>query len=198
MSNLRQFKQKLAKVSQLWQDKEFDAALVEVESLRKDWPGNAHLQVLWGKLVQLLEEPKHTLDEAKQAFQQAIELDKDSPAAAIELGYFLDNVKDDPQAALKAYEEGVATARHLLLDGLIGQAKAFRQMEKREEFLRCLLEALSLARNEPNSKKTKGAGSGPDIIFEWPSGQFQVIQLKGPYAEQIQELLSEEAANRSA
>src|SRR5437867_114650 len=115
MSNLRGFKQKLSTVSRLWEEREYDSALAEVESLLKSWPGNPHVHVLWASLVQLQEGPKHDLDEAKQALQQAVELDKGSPAGAIELGHFLDNVEDDPNAAAKVYAEGVALARQLLI-----------------------------------------------------------------------------------
>ncbi len=198
MSNLRGFKQKLSTVSQLWEDKDYDAALAEVESLLHSWPGNAHLHILWASLVQLQEEPKHELDEAKQALLQAVELDKDSPAAAIELGHYLDNVEDDPQAASKTYAQGVAAARRLLLDGLIGQAKALRQLDKKEEFLRCVMEALQLARFETAPKRSKAGESEADIIFESPTDHFHLIQLKGPHAEQIQDLLSELTASRSA
>lgn len=191
MNNLRGFKQKLSTVSRLWEEADFDAALAEVESLVKTWPGNAHLLILWASLVQLQEDPKHDLNEARQALQQAVELDKGSAAAAIELGHFLDSVEDDPHAASKAYADGVATARQLLIEGLIGQARVFRQLEKREEFLRCLLEALRLARFETGRRKSKGQASGADILFKSANGCNLAIQLKGPYAEQIQELLSE-------
>jgi tetratricopeptide (TPR) repeat protein len=167
MSSLRGFKQKLSVVSRLWEEQDYDQALAEVESLLQTWPGNAHLHVLWASLVQLQEDPKHDLEEARQSLQQAVELDKGSPAAAIELGYFLDNVEDDPQAASRAYSAGVTAARQLLIEGLIGQAKAFRQLDKREEFLRCLVEVLHLTRFETSSKRN------------------------GPYAEQIQDLLNE-------
>jgi len=145
MSNLRGFKQKLSTVSRLWEEKEYDRALGEVESLLERWPGNAHLHILWASLVQLQETPKYDLDEVKKALQQAIELDKGSPAAAIELGQFFDNVEDDPHMASKIYAEGVAAARQLLIEGLIGQAKAFRQLDKSQcirvvfEMLQCLL-----------------------------------------------------------
>lgn len=198
MSSLRGFKQKLATISRLWEEQEYDTAFAEVESLRKVWPGNAHLHILWASLVQLQQDSQHSLDEAKQALQHAVELDKDSSAGAIELGHFLDNVEDDPQAAVRAYAEGVAVARQQLIDGLIGQAKAFRQLDKREEFRRCLLEVLHLARFETGSKQNKTEPSGTDVIFESPSGHFYAIQLTGPYAEQIQELLSEVPADRSA
>jgi hypothetical protein len=198
MSTLRGFKQKLSTISRLWEDKDYDTALAEVEALLKTWPGNGHLHILWASLVQLQEDPKATLDEAKQALHQAADLDRDSPAAVIELGHFLDNVEDDPQAAARAYGEGVATARQLLIDGLIGQAKALRQLDKRDEFLRCILEILHLARFEAGSKRNKSEEPGADIIFESPPGNFYAIQLKGPYAEQIQELLGEVPADRSA
>jgi hypothetical protein len=178
MSNLRGFKQKLSMVSRLWEEKDYDTALAEVESLLECWPGNAHLHILWASLVQLQEHPTHALDEAKKALQQAVDLDKGSPAAALELAHFLDNVEDAPHMASKAYAEGVAAARQLLIDGLIGQAKVFRQLDKREEFFRCVLEVLQLARFE--------------------TGRFHSVQLKGPYAEQIQDLLSEDVTNRPA
>jgi hypothetical protein len=136
--------------------------------------------------------------EAKQALQQAVDLDKGSPAAAIELGNFLDNVEDDPRAASKAYADGVAAARQLLLDGLIGQAKAFRQLNKREEFLHCLVEVLHLARFEINQKRTKAEEPGGDILFELLRSHFHAIQHKGPHAEQIQDLLSDLVTNHSA
>ena len=186
MSNFRGFMQKLSIVSRLWEAADYDTALAEVESLLKTWPGNARLHILWASLVQLQEDPKHDLDEAKQALRQAVELDKESPAAAIELGYFLNNVGDDPHAASKAYADGVATARRLLIEGLIGQAKVFRQLEKREEFLHCLSEVLQVARFETVPKRTKAEAPGADILF------------KGPYAEQIQELLGEVVTDRPA
>jgi hypothetical protein len=103
MSNLRGLKQRLSAVSRLWDAADYDQALAPVESLLETWPGNPHLHVLKASLVQLQEEPKYDLDPAKQSLNQPIELDKDSPTASIELGHFLDNVEDNPQAAIKAY-----------------------------------------------------------------------------------------------
>jgi tetratricopeptide (TPR) repeat protein len=177
MNNLRQFKQKLSTISRLWQRKDYDGALAEVEGSLKLWPGNAHLYIIWASLVQLQENPKYELDDAKQALLQALELDKASPAAAIELGHFADNVEDDPETAIKTFGDGIAAARRLLVQALIGQAKAFQQLNRREECLRCLLEILHL---------------------ESPAGQLQVVQVNGPFAEKIQELLNEVIVERSA
>lgn len=198
MSTLRALKQRLSNVSRLWDEEDYDEALAEVETLLETWPGNPHLHVLKASLLQLQEEPKYDLDEAKRALQRAIELDKDSPTAAIELGHFLDNVEDDPQAAVKAYAEGVAAARHLLIDGLIGQAKAYRQLEKKEDFFRCLLEILHLARFDTGPKRSKAEDLGADIIVQSSSGHVFAVQLKGPYAEQVQELLTELMLDRQA
>ena len=191
MTDLRRFERKLSMVSRLWKEQDYDTAFAEVESLLETSPGNAHLHILWARLVQLQEQPKHELEEARRALQQAIDLDRESPAASIEMGHFLDNVEDDPHAASKAFAEGVATARHLLIEGLIGQAKAFRQLDKKEEFLRCLLEVLHLTRTETGTKRTKTKESGADIIFESPTGHFHATRLEGRYAEQIQDLLGD-------
>jgi lipopolysaccharide biosynthesis regulator YciM len=178
MSTPRGLKQRLSTVSRLWEDAEYDRALVEVEALLEAWPGNAHLHILWASLVQLQEKPKHDLEHARQALQQAVELDKGSPTASIELGHYLDNVDDDPQAAVKAYAEGVATARRLLIEGLIGQAKAYRQLDKKEDFLHCLLEVIQLTHFDTGSKRNG--------------------RPNGFYAEQVQALLGELVADASA
>ncbi|MBL8797136.1 MAG: hypothetical protein JNM56_24760 [Planctomycetia bacterium] len=195
MSTLRALKQKLSNVSRLWEDEDYDQALAEVETLLATWPGNPHLHVLKASLVQLQEEPKYELDEAKQSLQRAIELDRDSPTATIELGHFLDNVEDDPQAAVKAYAEGVAAARRLLIDGLIGQAKAYRQLEKQEDFIRCLLEILQLTSFEAGPKRNKAREHAEEIVIRSSSGHVVAVQLKGPHAEQVQELLTELASD---
>jgi tetratricopeptide (TPR) repeat protein len=198
MNDLQSFKQRLSKVSQLWKKQKYDAALAEVESMLKIWPGNAHLHVLWASLVQLQENPKYNLNEAKEALQKAVQFDKGSPAAAIDLGHFLDNVEDDPQGASEIYADGVATARQLLIDGLIGQAKVFRQLNRRKEFFHCLLEVVHLAQFERGSKESKAGGFGVDLIVDSSTGYVHVLRLKGPYMEQIQDLLNEAVADRSA
>lgn len=191
MNNLRGFKQKLALVARLWDARDYDAALAQVDALRERWPGNAHLHVLWASLVQLQEEPRHDLDEVKQALQSAVEFDKGSPAAAIELGHYFDTVEDDPAAATRAYADGVAAARHLLIDGLIGQAKVYRHLEKRKDFQRAILEILHLLRFEQGTARAKADDFSDDIIYESAPGHFFALQLKGPFAEQIYDLLSD-------
>jgi len=213
MTTPRSLTRKLSIVYRLWHKKDYDKALARVESLLETWPGNPHLHVLKASLIQLQEEPKYKLDEAREALQQAIELDRGSPAASIELGYFLDNVEDDSKAAASAYGEGVAAARHLLLEGLIGQAKAHRQLGRKEDFKRCLLEILVLAHFDSVSAGNKPEKLQTEVMLHSPSGYVHAIQfngipwirvltgpssgkLKGPYVEQVQDLLTELDADR--
>ena len=69
MSDSRTFKQRRLLVMRLWAKKDFDAAMVEVERMQKTWPGNGQLRILWACLVQLQENPTHSLDDAKRALQ---------------------------------------------------------------------------------------------------------------------------------
>jgi tetratricopeptide (TPR) repeat protein len=198
MMNTHTFEQRLAKVLRQWRAEKYDLALSEVEKLMEAMPGNAQLHILWANLVQLQDKPTHTLDEAKKALQRADALDKNSPAAALELGHYLDAVKDDPKAASKAFSEGIQTARHLLIDGLLGQARALLQLEKREEALKCLMEALYLANMETSSARGKSAGAAPGVLLRDPTGSVLAIQLQGPFAMKIEDLLKELFPKRSA
>jgi len=198
MSSLRGFKKKLSGVARLWREKNYDEAIGAVETLMQRWPGNAHLTILWATLVQLQDNPTNGLDDAKQALQNAVELDKGSPTALIELAHFLDNVEDDLQTAAKVYGEGVAVARELLLDGLIGQAKVFRQLDKKEDFLRCIVEIFHLTRFEAIPKRTRAEEPDLEMMVESPKGHVHFVQLKGPRAAEIQELLREWIQSRSA
>ena len=185
MNNIRTYKQNLAVVNRLREAEDYAAALTKVDAMLQSWPGNSQLHILWANLIQLQENTDHDLDEAKQAIQQAIELDKSAPNGAIELGHFLDNVEDNPQAAIKAYAEGISLARDLLLDGLIGQARSFLQLDKRKAAYACLMEVLHLQNNKP----------GKSPIAEIPGGS--AIYVNGPFAEQIEELISELFTSRS-
>jgi predicted Zn-dependent protease len=198
MKSTRPFKEGLSEVLRRWDANQYDQALVRVEELLSAWPGNSQLYILWAGLVQLQENPTHTLDEAKKALQHAVDLDRNSPAGMIELGHFLDAVEDNPQAASRAFAEGVLVARRSLIEGLLGQARALLQLNKREEALRCLMESLYLADVGDSNKKGRSEDSAPDVFLRDPAGRLLGFQLKGPFAGQIEDLLKEALLHRSA
>jgi tetratricopeptide (TPR) repeat protein len=196
MISTSSFKPRLAKIFRHWRDEDYDAALAAVEESQTSWPGNPQLSILWATLVQLQDNPVHGLDEVKKALHRAIELDKDSPAAATELGHFLDAVEDNPNAASKAFADAITSARRLLIDALLGQARALLQLEKRDNALRCVMEALYLV--NCFSEADKSANGSPDIVVRDSTGGMQAFRLKGPFAMRIEDLLDELLPTRSA
>ncbi len=193
MASQQDFKQRLSVISRLWTRENYDSALTELNRMIAEWPGNGHLQILWASLVQLQENPIHNLDEARRALQRAVELDVSSPAGLMELGHFLDAVDDDPRAASKAFSEGTARAREQLIEGLIGQAAALNELEKHDDALRCLLEAISVMHFQSAPKRRKPKTAAFDPAFK-----VSRVQLEGRFSDRIEELLSEVVASRSA
>jgi predicted Zn-dependent protease len=186
MTDRRSFKRKLATVSRHWDAKEYDVALQLIEELLKSWPGNARLHLLWASLVQLQEDPSHSLQEARKTLELAVVLDPMAPAGAIELGHYLDAVEDDPAAAMRAFSEGIAVARRLLIDGLLGQARALLHRDQRKQALECLAEALFLADRIQSADGKKSAHSR------------LANKLEGGFTIRIEDLLDELFPKHSA
>jgi tetratricopeptide (TPR) repeat protein len=196
MNGTRAFKQKLSEIARLREAGEYDSALAAADELLKSWPGNQQLRI-WASLVQLQERPTHSLDEAKRALQFAADVD-DSADSLIELGYFLDAVEDDPKAASRAFSKAASTARRQLIDALLGQARALLQLGKRDEALRCVLEALYLAEVGTAARNGKSTDRTPDILLRDPTGRILGFQLKGPFASKIEDLVKDLLLTRSA
>ena len=147
------FAKALAEITTLVDAEKYDRALKGIDEMRKAWPGNSHLHLLAARVIQLQEEPEQSLADVKRLIQQAIDFDRQSPAGPIELGYFLDNVEDDPQSATKAFAQGIFATRQLLVEGLLGQAHALLQLEHRDEAVRCLIEAMQHTDAEKSLRK---------------------------------------------
>lgn len=144
MNNTGNLTQELTKISRLMEKESYDKALEKVEGLLKTWTGNSHLEVLKAKLIMLQETTEYELDDAKSALSHAIELAPKSPAPQIELAYYIKNIEDNAKEASAVFAKGIELARSILLDGLIGQAKVYQELEKPEEFKRALFEILLL------------------------------------------------------
>ncbi len=191
MNNARSMKQKISKVQGLMAERRYDIALSQVEELMAQWPGNSQLHILWATIVQLHDAPAHTLDDAKQSLQMAAALDESSPAAPIELGHFLDAVEDNPQAASKAFSDGIRTARRLLIDALLGQARALLQLNKREEAIACLIESLQLTSLSSSANRGKSPRPVPGVLCREPGGPAFRVPLTGAFGSEIEGLLAD-------
>lgn len=197
MTNARSLKQKMSKVQGLMAERQYDTALSQVDELLVRWPGNSQLHVLWATLVQLHDAPAHTLDDAKLALQAAADLDESSPTASIELGHFLDAVEDNPQAASKTFSEGIRRARRLLIDALLGQARALLELNKRDQAIACLIESLHLTSLSSTANRSKSLRSVPGGICQEPSGPAFRMPLTGAFGSEIEGLLVDVLAGQT-
>lgn len=141
MKHSSSYKRTVLKIQKQCDSGKYSQALKLADDLLRDWPDQPQLLVLRGRLIQLQESPSGpTLDDAKSAFERAIDLDPESPAALIELGHYFYAVEDDSKRAAQCFEQAVHLTKQLLKDALMGQAKALSDLNHDQEALDCLIE----------------------------------------------------------
>ncbi|PTL83345.1 hypothetical protein [Vitiosangium sp. GDMCC 1.1324] len=96
-----------------------------------------------GRLLELTDEPGVDAEEAfaevQRLLEQAVQVSAREANAVVELGYFLDTIRNAPEEATKLYEEGAATALETLEDAWAGLLRAWvheRTKESLEKALR--------------------------------------------------------------
>jgi tetratricopeptide (TPR) repeat protein len=152
MKSTTTFKHGVAKARRDWQEGRYDVALEEVDRLLKEWPDNPQLLVMWADLIQLQEQTTGpSLEDAKAAYRRAAELEDEYPAALVELGHYLYTLEDDAKSANKTYEKAIVACRRLLIEALIGRAKALHEIGRFSEARACLDEAYMLRLRDPGS-----------------------------------------------
>jgi tetratricopeptide (TPR) repeat protein len=157
MKSTTTFKRGVAKVRRDWQEGHYDVALKGVDRLLKDWPDNPQLLVMWADLIQLQEKTEGpSLDDAKAAYRRAVELEEEYPSALVELGHFLYALEDDPRSANKVYEKAIVACRRLLIEALLGKAKALHEIGGISEARACLDEAYMLRLRDPDNTDLSG------------------------------------------
>src|SRR5262249_25621094 len=163
MKPLTTFKRGVAKVRRDWKEGRYEVALAEVDRLLKEWPDNPQLLVMWADLIQLQEQANgSSLEGAKAAYRRAAELDGEGSPALVELGHFLYALEDDAKSASKAYEKAIVAYRRLLIEALLGKAKALHEMERVTEARACLDEAYMLRLRDP--ERTDRSGTFEEIM----------------------------------
>jgi len=145
MKPLSSFKRGVAEVRHDLEHGKYERALARVAKLLQDWPDNPQLLVMWADLIQLQESDEGpSLDDARAALQRASELEGPSPAALIELGAYYYAVDDDPAAANKTFDKAIRLCKRLLIDAILGRAKALGDLERSQEAFACLAQAYAL------------------------------------------------------
>lgn len=111
--------------------------------------------------LQLADEPDQEADESfseiQRLLEQAVAGSERSASTVVELGYFLDTVRDAPEQATKLYEEGAARALETLEEAWAGLLRAWVHERTRESLERALRLAEQAERLFPDSGRIQGA-----------------------------------------
>lgn len=108
-------------------------ALSLIREIEHQGPLCPAVLVLKGYCIQLDDqETPYKLSEAEQAFNRALEIDKDFIPAAIELAWFYLNVHDDAERAAKLFESAVASCRETLTEAVVGVTKCLMETEGKD------------------------------------------------------------------
>jgi tetratricopeptide (TPR) repeat protein len=98
----------LAQVRLLYQQQNFDDALVVLGRYAAHNDLTVEMLLLKGRLIQLSESGKYDLSEAKQCFLKALEQDVESIKVMLELGWLLLNVLEEPAEARQYFNRALA------------------------------------------------------------------------------------------
>jgi hypothetical protein len=114
-----------------------------------------------GRLLQLVDEPgvedARAFAEIQRLLEQAVRASNREAAPLVELGYFLDTVRQTPQEAFALYEEGAARAQQVLEEAWAGMLR-FWKHERTKESLEKALRLGELAEKVfPGSSRIQGA-----------------------------------------
>ncbi|WPB77886.1 hypothetical protein KYC5002_01810 [Archangium violaceum] len=113
-----------------------------------------------GRLLQLTDEPgvetEKAFVEIQRLLEQAVEVSGRAAAPVVELGYFLDTLRNSSEKAAPLYEEGARKALETLEDAWAGLLRAWVH-ERTKESLKKALELSELAEKVfPDSGRIQG------------------------------------------
>jgi hypothetical protein len=129
-------------------------------ALAEDCPSYVPNLLELARQLQLVDEPGsdeyQSLAEVEDLLSQAVSVSERSAPAVVELGYFLDALRDSPGEATKLYEEGAARALETLEDAWAGLLRAWVH-ERTPESLHKALRTGALAEQLfPDSGRIQG------------------------------------------
>jgi tetratricopeptide (TPR) repeat protein len=94
------------------------------------------------RLLQLIDQPevdaRESFSEAQQLLEQAVQSSERSAPALVELGYFLDDLRNAPEDAFRLYQEGAAKALETIEYAWAGMIRYWTDMRTRESLSQAL------------------------------------------------------------
>jgi hypothetical protein len=110
--------------------------------------------------LQVADEPgrdaEETFTEVQRLLEQAVVGSERSAPAVVELGYFLDTLRNAPEKALSLYEEGAAKALETLEDAWAGLLRAWVHERTKESLEKALRLGELAEKLFPNSGRIQG------------------------------------------
>jgi hypothetical protein len=94
------------------------------------------------RLLQVIEQPdvdaQESFSEAQRLLEQAVQSSERSAPSLVELGYFLDDLRNAPEDGLTLYQEGAAKALETLEYAWAGMIRYWTDMRSRESLSQAL------------------------------------------------------------
>jgi hypothetical protein len=113
-----------------------------------------------GRLLQLTDEPGVDAEDAfveiQKLLEQAVQVSGREASTVVELGYFLDTIRDAPEKALTLYEEGAAKALETLEDAWAAMLLAWVHERTKESLEKALRVGELAEKLFPNSGRIQG------------------------------------------
>jgi len=136
-----------AKVKELFKNKEYDKALIELQLVEKDFsiPLPPNIYVLKGVCILLGKDINAPLElkDAEEAYLKALEIDSEHINALLELGFFYMNVEDDAGKALSQFKKAFTLSRSQFTEAIQGYAECLNELESKEKALEFIKESIN-------------------------------------------------------
>jgi len=113
-----------------------------------------------GRLLQLTDEPEVDAEDAfveiQKLLEQAVQVSGREATTVVELGYFLDTIRNAPEKATPLYEEGAARALETLEDAWAGLLRAWVHERTKESLEKALSLGEMAEKLFPDSGRIQG------------------------------------------
>jgi len=93
----------LRDIRRLYEEKQFDRALATIDLYVGSSDTPTEILILKGRLIQLSESGRYSIDEAEKCFLDVLERDKNNISALIEMGWLNSNVKGDADSGKRYF-----------------------------------------------------------------------------------------------